>query len=374
MAFPTTVQANPGNPDKPCIPGVFSVGTNLYIVATDASPSLVMYKSTDGGTTWAIVDAGNGPNFANDFSAVLNAGKIYCVYENFDGPNLAVTVFDTAGDTWGVESEGPVFITGSVVPSIVAVFRSDSNDFLVVARLDQFAMGSTPQAYFALFDASLTWTAASPLPVNDYADPTVSYIWQPIGAVSTDGGITQLFFYQISGDVSQDSLMWYLSLTDISPGTLKQVTQGSTLFNTSAPSFTFAYDGTSNTVLFAMCRAGTDPDDVLQTIFTGSGLSEADMTFTIADFDGAIEPAFMADVALFNNAGLTFLVWAYQDDTQQNFLQYIQGVDPPVAIGNYAAPHGFPYPGGLVATIHDTKLLLTFNDVSHALRDYAAPG
>ncbi len=92
--------------------GPYEVGTDLYLILSEDQGGgdfqAQAWKSTDGGATWTEQDAGNGPHFLGWYFSFQNSTIIELVYCNLPPGLLRRTTyqeFDTATDTWGVQSQ-----------------------------------------------------------------------------------------------------------------------------------------------------------------------------------------------------------------------------------------------------------------------------
>jgi hypothetical protein len=127
---------------------LFNVGGNLYAVLTDpfgAIPSISVvirvFKSTDGGLTWASKDIANEPGAAginiNNFEGVFLQGtKIYVAWRFKPGGPLTtvsrLNVFDTITDTWQGQSVDSPTPFGTAAPSGLAVLSNTDQYILSV--------------------------------------------------------------------------------------------------------------------------------------------------------------------------------------------------------------------------------------------------
>ncbi len=82
--------------------GPFEVGSALYLVTIEFSPvnALHVWKSTDGGVTYAIKNAANQPIGTGSYDVKLIGTTFYIVFAPFAGSKAMVT-FDTGTDTYG---------------------------------------------------------------------------------------------------------------------------------------------------------------------------------------------------------------------------------------------------------------------------------
>jgi len=151
--------------------GPFQKGTALYVGCANvheiAGPDtlfLSVFKSLDGGQTWAEQDAANAPEFTSGGSALIwgaatdfqiGETTIHCAYidASFD---LNLIDFDMTTDTWGSPiTGGPhVDVGGGVKPVVLLNHLSDGTTLVC------FMSGSvTLQVWWTLYSGS--WSAAA---------------------------------------------------------------------------------------------------------------------------------------------------------------------------------------------------------------------
>lgn len=89
--------------------GPFSIGGAWYAVGQQTTGAIDVYKSLDGGATWAVQDTFNAPE-TNGGESILRVGPLIKVLSITSGGDYVVTVFNAASDTWGAASAG--FVAG----------------------------------------------------------------------------------------------------------------------------------------------------------------------------------------------------------------------------------------------------------------------
>ena len=145
MALPATIY-NSNVADWAIMNGVrlgpFQVGSNLYALAFDTTNSrLLMYRSTDGGNTWAEVDAAHHPTNANgQMDAVLVGSTIHLVYTLVSTNALIVQTF--ANDLWGTASaSGPACpgYSGGLTGCILQILVRSNGDRVIAYQSAQAA-------------------------------------------------------------------------------------------------------------------------------------------------------------------------------------------------------------------------------------------
>lgn len=83
------------------------IGDSLYVLVVTDSDTIQMWKSLDGGNTWAEMDAahepaingGSTPCYCSD-----GANFIYVFYSDQTSNNQAVNTYSISSDTWGTEN------------------------------------------------------------------------------------------------------------------------------------------------------------------------------------------------------------------------------------------------------------------------------
>jgi len=203
------------------------IGSNLYAgLAGNSSPSFAVFKSTDGGKTWAQKDAAHAPALAGFpiYEVIAAQDGIYYVWYG-DGASVASQAigycrFDPVTDTWGAVHASPVIASNT---AFLAIARRSNGD-IVVLFTSQLPLANDVQ--FGIFPRSTgLWGGA-----NNFFN-TVSGISNPVAAVvgpdntvyalTQDGaGPTQIFFQTISPSnvVSAQALIATIGAGEIAPG------------------------------------------------------------------------------------------------------------------------------------------------------------
>jgi hypothetical protein len=106
--------------------GPFPIGANLYAALVDFLTSHVnVYKSTDGGLTWATMDSANRPICANALDVLLVGTVFHLLYPTAANVLKHIT-FDTATDTFG-----PVSVDGPGNAAVPRIAQFSSGDFCI---------------------------------------------------------------------------------------------------------------------------------------------------------------------------------------------------------------------------------------------------
>jgi hypothetical protein len=110
----------------------YSTPERLYAIAFSSSFGPSIYKSTDGGATWAAQDDANIAAYNIGAWDVVQSGTnlIIAGTHATAGQFVKVIIFDTTTDTWGAESaNGPAFFhvppSGAVLVRVVEVASGD---------------------------------------------------------------------------------------------------------------------------------------------------------------------------------------------------------------------------------------------------------
>jgi hypothetical protein len=118
------------------VSGPYSFGGALYIVLVpQAGPFLIdVWKSTDGGTTWATVDHGQAPTFQSMEACYDGAHTIsVAARANTSGQKVVVIQFDLNTQTWGAASVtapdagGPQALIARSGGDLVMVFADEDH-------------------------------------------------------------------------------------------------------------------------------------------------------------------------------------------------------------------------------------------------------
>ena len=112
MPLPATIHANAVWPNfRGSRLGPFEVGSALYAVTrgspTGATSRVTVWKSTDGGETWAAQDAADQPlPFSTCISVARQGDVLYVAYADSGTHALLIKPFDATTDQWGTEVTG----------------------------------------------------------------------------------------------------------------------------------------------------------------------------------------------------------------------------------------------------------------------------
>lgn len=155
----------------PAASGPFVYGTDLFIVlrvGTFPTFGAEMYKSSDNGSTWAVVDTGNcvaNGNFGCDFDGAATIRIASTTGNGFSTfGQINVQDFDLVTETWGGVTNG-----GPDVTMVYALAFLDGGDSLIVCNeLNGASSGSAYNAtiytgsFGTTFDVAANATAAFP--------------------------------------------------------------------------------------------------------------------------------------------------------------------------------------------------------------------
>ena len=149
-----------------------------------------MFKSTDGGLTWAQV-GGTGPLVAsgtnNQNSAQADASKIYVVtLDSGLGSKITVSVFDTGLDSWASTTVSTLVVNGtlSLLPSILR--SSDGNLIIASSFASLRPSGTIARCGYTIFDtAGLSFSALTPIGLIGAGNSD----WQAVGIVNGTGRV-----------------------------------------------------------------------------------------------------------------------------------------------------------------------------------------
>jgi hypothetical protein len=170
MPLPATIDASLSWSDyKGSQHGPFENGSNLYVVLLDNTAVQVeVWKSTDGGNTWAEQDSANKPTVVSDANhknlyAIKEGTNLYICRRNSTGSGFSVfvTPFSLSTDTWQSGTGiGSLFI-GSHVATASPTFlarRSDGDYVVLYNGATEGIMGTQyRRVNYARHEGS-TWT------------------------------------------------------------------------------------------------------------------------------------------------------------------------------------------------------------------------
>jgi hypothetical protein len=157
--------------------GPFLIGGNLYVVLVDVgAPSPIhCYESTDGGSTWNIIDSVGSPNTYStaNVSACAGAGLIYVVFDDATRTDNWIAIFQPGTGWIHTINTSNTATTGSS-NLYIAIRPSDGN--AIVAGNIKTGASTNQSAYYIFNTSSLTAT-----------------VWNLCGAGSTSGSPTRIF-------------------------------------------------------------------------------------------------------------------------------------------------------------------------------------
>lgn len=158
MAFPIRISVGWGN-DISAQFGPWLIGGAWYVLAKEYSSVWSVFKSTDDGATWTLMDDISGTPSDNYATAVTQVGTAISVLSvNLATSKYVITDFDTSTDTWGTTSaDGPTALpTGPGSEQNARMVQIGTTYYV-------FYTVNTGSAYDLRFttysSASNTWTA-----------------------------------------------------------------------------------------------------------------------------------------------------------------------------------------------------------------------
>ena len=101
--------------------GPFENGSALYLIQQSVGTPFRqnVYKSTDGGVTWATQDSGNRPTSADQRGSVVRVGNVlYILYAAFVGGALTVSSFNMSTDLWVAPSNSGLTTDAEIILAV----------------------------------------------------------------------------------------------------------------------------------------------------------------------------------------------------------------------------------------------------------------
>lgn len=188
MGFPALV-ASKGGVNGPFIGPWLSPGGALYALSFgngSVANSLSMFKSLDGGNTWALMDDPGSPGDAGlgaGFSGVLVGSVLWVANVNGSSANQ-VTPYNTTTDTWGATTATHNAETTLNYKAIT--YNSDGNLYIAGNVSAFFVGGKIRTGYYTFNISSLTfsnWTQMGETGASAYDWSCVSIVSGPIGEI-----------------------------------------------------------------------------------------------------------------------------------------------------------------------------------------------
>ncbi len=168
-----------------------TIGTNRYAALADnAAPGFKVYKSTDSGAIWTLMDAANSPGLASFplYKIVHDATSFSFVWEGDGGDvplaQLGLAKFDTVTDLWGTVFPSGVVNMTSNTPFNVIAERSDGSIVCVFRSENptpnnlQWGAFDAAGAFTGPFDFNITSTQLKALAAATGPDDTIHVLIQ----------------------------------------------------------------------------------------------------------------------------------------------------------------------------------------------------
>jgi hypothetical protein len=333
------------------------VGSSLYLTGGDVNTVLGLaqvYKSTDAGVTWSLMDGANGPGiFANFVQSVLdNDGvRIWVVFLD-QNIFLSIAIFDTSTDTWGPVLGTPtsVNITGGVW---ISAEQDQAGNILVggpFGATEFITPFDTATAQFIVFTGG-DWE----LFFRDFTQPP-DIAGAPhalsLSLMIRAGGFIHCFFNQVN-DSAPSVPCFHQSIASgtFHLGTLEQLPGGATavpsdLVATDIP-VPFAAVVAGGVVFVAASGIGAPAQDFTQ-LFLGSAANGADLGISLTPRDLFVGGAQVQSFGLVSISGVVYAFFAW-------------AVTPPPGIGTSSFSYLAVSPSGsasvLIGALADNGVL-----------------
>lgn len=203
MSFPNVIDGAALSPNFPAFYGPFFNGSAagsprfVFTVRFDtgsAEYSLFAEMSTDGGVTWAVQDAANGPQLAapgNNYGCAQIGDLVYVFFPDPGSPQIVVWTFSLTAMAWEAHLSA---LSGTL--DVNAVVARAADLVLVTSTVAVFQGVSHNVPAFAVFDvAGNSWSSITPLGVADYAT-SANWTVRAAGAVLDSLGFVQVLTEQ----------------------------------------------------------------------------------------------------------------------------------------------------------------------------------
>jgi hypothetical protein len=193
--FPTMGDATYGLPvvvfDKTS--GSATGSKTIYVAAATLSAGTNLYRSTDGGTTWAVVAGGGPTGLMVHHAALASDGTLWLAYSsdygpyNIGGNTLSGQVWKLAAGTW-TNVTPPSANWGGMAGGISVDAQNPKH--AIVSTLDWY----TPDRLLQTTDGGTTWSVVGQPPVSWISTPVSTYdvngvlFWTVGGGLVSTGG------------------------------------------------------------------------------------------------------------------------------------------------------------------------------------------
>jgi len=191
-------------------------GLNLYQLCSDVNGTqLFVYKSTDQGLTWVLVDGLNGPIietgsftqgawtttgvkfFAASVSTVVNGTFKRC----------QVTIFDPSTDLWGTNTI-TTNNTGPIKNPLVIHYRASTSQLIILCNFLTSGAGLGRVLSYTFNTLTLAFTGESAVVIS-----SINVIFNSVAIVAAGPGIT-LLLYTERDTLTNTSILAYKTLSD----------------------------------------------------------------------------------------------------------------------------------------------------------------
>ena len=183
-----------------------------YLVLDAGGGDIDIWKSTDLGVTWAVVDVANSP-LQTITASVLNGSRIYAIgNDTFTAvDNLRVSVFNTATDLWESSTLNPNANSGDTGRFLSVVFRSSDSQLVIAGTPLSLKVGGLLRTGYLLFDTgALTFSAW----VRTGETGASTLTWECDAILQGVGEVDFLFFSYVAPSNTGIRAIWRQPLSD----------------------------------------------------------------------------------------------------------------------------------------------------------------
>lgn len=355
MAFPNTITTDNSIPNGNGQTGPFLIGGALYVLSDDfdVNPGLLsatMYKSTDNGLTWTILDGANGPSTggaSGEFGVCSDGTKIFLSHGGPTDATLFVAIFDTGSETWTSNTDSGIALSFSVTgnPTTGISFRAfDSKCVVGFSPASLIVTTITPtfvdRVGYVIFDpVGLTFSSVTA--IGQIGDPTVLASWI-IATVQPGNGFTH--FFMVAKSTSNQYQQQALS-DGGSNGTLASIASADSTL-TGKENYPAYSDGTT-IILAGVAVFGTNQIDV----YVGTSADPISFSTVSIIVTGATEIDSLSPVLSFGNS---YVMVNSFDGTSQTVKVYTDtggGFGLPDTLGLIGSPFLWADPLAISTTV-----------------------